>query len=539
MAAKPNHVASNQPSDYARSQKYIGVVLAARFLIGIDFGTLSARGVLIDVDANRQVDQVVVDFRHGLITPASPGSLDVSPEMVLHRPSDYLEACKEILRTLGGYKHILGIGIAATACSPLPVRADGSTFEATYPGDAHALIKLWKHRGAQRYADQLRQMHPRSLVNGESMFAKAAELADVRPVLWRETERYIEVGDWLVWQLTGNECRSLDFAAYKAHYQSGQGYPTELMKDLQFRLADPHPIATVAGSLSGDWLKDSLIVGEPRVSVAAIDSHAVISAVHMGEGPGILGVLGTSSSLLRLGGAPGVLPSGYEMGAFGAAAPDVWCCEAGQAAFGDVLAWFMDTFPIGLEKAEAFQLLKDQLSQRSPMQGRLLALDWFGGNRIPHRDKTLSGLLLGLNVETTPLDVCQALHESLSFGVRSIISSCGEAGFDTCTPTMAGTVALRNPYLMQTLCDVIGRPLRVAQLEFPSALGAAIHAAVASGIAEDLADGTDKFGCKNYVIYAPDPDRHLVYSDIYSIYLALVGDPVVTASMRRLASLSS
>jgi hypothetical protein len=106
MAAKPNHVASNQPSDYAPLQNSIGVVLAARFLIGIDFGTLSARGVLIDVDANRQVDQVVVSFRHGLITAASPGSLDVSPEMVLHRPSDYLEACKEILRTLGGYKHI-------------------------------------------------------------------------------------------------------------------------------------------------------------------------------------------------------------------------------------------------------------------------------------------------------------------------------------------------------------------------------------------------------------------------------------------------
>lgn len=513
--------------------------MVARFVIGIDFGTLSARGVLIDVNSSMQVGQVVVNFRHGLITASSPVYVDVSPEMVLHKPSDYLEACRHILRTLGTDRHVAGIGIAATACSPLPVRSDGTTFEAAYPDDPHALIKLWKHRGAQRYADRITQMNPRSLVNGEGMFAKAAELAEIRPVIWGETERFIEVGDWLVWQLTGNECRSLDFAAYKSLYRPGQGYPLELRNDLESRLADPHPIATVAGCLSGSWLKETLILGEPIVAVAAIDSHAVIPAAQMSDGPGFLGVLGTSSSFLRLGGPSEILPSGYEIGAFGAAAPDVWCCEAGQAAFGDVIAWFVDTFPVGFEKAEAFQFLENCMRNRSPMQGRLLALDWFGGNRIPHRDKTLSGLLLGLNVETTPLDVCQALHESLSFGVRSIINSCGEAEFETCIPTMAGTVALRNAYLMQTICDVIGRPLRVAQLEFPSALGAGIHAAVASGIVQDVTDGSQRFGCRSYLTYAPDPRRHSVYSDIYSVYLALANDPVLTASMRRLSDFSS
>lgn len=514
------------------------MVLAARFVIGIDFGTLSARGVLIDVNARRQVDQVVVSFPHGLITASNPFDFDVSPEMVLHKPSDYLDTCRKILRTLGSSRHIAGIGIATTACSPLPIRFDGSTFETAYPHDPHALIKLWKHRSAQPYADKITKRHPGSWVNGEGMFAKAAELADNRPVLWREAEKFIEVGDWLVWQLTGNECRSLDFAAYKSLYLPGQGYPKDFLDDLERRLAEPHSAATVAGYLSSSWLSETMIAGEPVVAVAAIDSHAVIPAVQTFGGPGFLGVLGTSSSFLRLGGHCGTVPPGYEIGAFGAAAPDLWCCEAGQAAFGDVIGWFVNTFPLGFENADAFQLLETSMRGRSPMQGRLLGLDWFGGNRVPHRDKSLSGLLLGLNVETTPLDVYQALHESLAFGVRSIINSCGDAEFETCIPTMAGTVALRNSYLMQTICDVLGRPIRVAQLEFPSALGAGIHAAVAGGIAQDFADGSQRFGCRSYINYVPDPDRCSVYSDMYSVYWALANDPVLTASMRKLASFS-
>lgn len=512
--------------------------LSRAYLIGMDFGTLSARGVLIDADRGHQVDHAIVPYRHGLLTAAPSDGVDLRTGAALHRPSDYLEACREVLSSLGTGKAILGIGIAATACSPLPVRTDGSTFEASHPREPHALIKLWKHSLAQPFAEAINHKSARGKVSGEGMFAKAAELAHECPDLWQQAGKFIEVGDWLVWQLVGAEHRSLDFAAYKTMYTRESGYPDDLVAGLTSKLGRPHAAGNVADCLSEEWLQTTGILGKPVVAVAMIDSHAVLPAVQVTGEPGFIGVLGTSSSFLRVGGRLGFLPRGYEAGAYGAVLPGLWCCEAGQAAFGDMLGWFVETVPARKGADHSFERYDTEMQLRLPAQGRLLALDWFGGNRVPHGDKSLSGLLLGLNVSTTPLDIYQALIEALAFGIRSIVEYGEADGLHIESPILAGTVALHNPYLAQTIADVLGRTVRVADLAYPTALGSAIHAAVASGVVSDFPEGASRFGCKSFTTFAPDGGRTAVYSEIYGSYSAMANDPVLKTAMKTLAALS-
>lgn len=513
--------------------------MAAQFLIGIDFGTASARGVLVDVETGREVGSAVSRYRTGLLHYDLDGGQSGRPRAALHRPADYIRSCLQILSELGNDREIAAVGIAATACSPLAVRDDGSTFEEEYPHNPHALVKLWKHGSSQPYAELVSRRVSKDgrirRFSGEGLVAKAEETATECPEIWRAAAKYIEVGDWIVWQLTGHECRSVDFASYKACYTEETGYPGDVVEGLSAKLSPPAGIGRVAGPVSPAWLTSTGMKGAPVVAVACIDSHAVLPAVQATGRPAFVGVLGTSSGFLRVGGQSGVLPDGYEAGAYNAAVPDEWCCEAGQAAFGDMMEWFMRTVPDASGSSQGFAWYNDQAACLRPAHGRLLALDWFGGNRVPFADKSLSGLILGLKIETTGVEIYQALVESLAFGVKAIVDYGEADGEHIAWPVFAGTVALENAYLIQTISDVIARPVRVAELKFATAVGAAIHGAVASGVAADFQEGARHFGCRSYKTVNPDSGRTKLYREIYKNYQALAHDPVIKAVMRQLA----
>ena len=332
-------------------------------LIGLDFGTESARGVRIDVATGREQAHCVHPYRHGVITRVLPDGGAVPAGFALQHPADYVEAAAVILTTLGAGQVIDGIGVDFTASSPLPAAADGTSLAARHPGDPHAFVKLWKHAGAQSQADRINARGGDHLadcggrVSGEWMLAKAAELREGAPGLWDEAARFIEGGDWLVWQLTGREVRSLDFAAYKAQYAASRGgYPADVVPGLLDRLATPSVVGSPAGELTGSWRERTGITGRAVVAVAAIDSHAVLPAVDAVRSGTLVGALGTSAAFLMLADKPHPLPPGIEAMATNAALPDLWCCEAGQAGFGDVLAWFVDTFPRSTDRATNFAL---------------------------------------------------------------------------------------------------------------------------------------------------------------------------------------
>ncbi len=194
--------------------------MSGGYIIGLDYGTLSARGVLIDAASGRIEASHTHTYRHRVMSDTLPDGTRLPPAWALQHAPDYTEAAEQILGTIGRGKIVHGIGLGFTASSPLPARADGTPLSVLYSDQPHAYVKLWKHQAAQPWADRLNAAHGKFMdpfggkVSAEWLLAKAAQLADEAPALWVAADRFIEGGDWLVWQFTGQEARSQGFAAY-------------------------------------------------------------------------------------------------------------------------------------------------------------------------------------------------------------------------------------------------------------------------------------------------------------------------------------
>lgn len=510
------------------------------YIIGLDYGSASARGVLLDIATGQEVASHVHDYRHGTLTNSLPDGTPLPRSWALQVADDYLEAAREILCRIGNGKRVRSIGLGFTASSPLPCRADGTPLHRIAPDAPHAYVKLWKHGAAQPQAERISARGGAWLdnfngkVSGEWLMAKAAQIAEEAPEIWAQTDKFIEGGDWLVWQLTGTEARGLGFAAYKAQFQDGHGYPDVGIPGMASRLTDPLPVGSPAGDLTDEWLADTGIVGPCSVAVAVIDSHVVLPAVGAVKAGTFVAALGTSAGVMMIDDQPPRLPKGIEGVAFNGALRDLWCYEAGQASFGDTLAWFVEAFPNGSTPAESFANYEAEARQIPAGANRLLALDWWNGNRVPHARSDLSGMILGLNMQTTSVDVYRALIEALCYGMRLMHDLFAQGGFDIGKVIMTSGLASRNALLIQTMADVLGREIIVPEIANATAVGAAIHGAVASEIVSDYADGATRFGARSNRTVTPDMAAHATYEQLFQNYRALVADPVLQDTMRKL-----
>lgn len=515
--------------------------MSATYVIGLDYGTGSARGVLLDAATGEQIASHMHAYRHDVMTQSLPDGTLLPRSWALQNAADYLEAAQEILDVLGRGRVIESIGLGFSASSPMPATTDGTALSELYPGEPHAYVKLWKHRAAQPYADAINRRGGAFLRNfggklsGEWLLPKAAEIAEEAPHIWAAAGRFIESGDWLVWQLTGSEVRSLGFAAYKAQYSEAEGYPQGIVPGLAERLSVPHRIGSSGGSLSDSWRARTGISGRAIVAVAVIDSHVVLPAVGAVSSGCLVGALGTSAVYLFLSEQFRPLPPGIEGVAKDGSVRDLWCYEAGQAGFGDTLAWFVKAFPRGADEAESFHIYNREAAGLEPGANHLVALDWWNGNRVPLADSNLSGLLLGLTTETTGVGIYRALMESLCFGARTVVDLFEAGDFAIDRIILTSGLAQNNPLLVQIMADVLGRTVEVPTIAHATAVGAAVHGAVAAELVSGFAEGTARFGARTFTPYQPRPENTAAYHVLYCHYRALCNSRTVRDAMHDLS----
>lgn len=537
------------------------------YTIGIDFGTESARAVVVDTGSGRVATTATFVYPHGVIDRILPGRTEpLPPDWALQHPGDWLQALEVLLRAAaerGDPADIIGIGVAFTSCTVLPATAGGMPLclLPDFAHDPHAWPKLWKHHAAQPYADRINAARERpggtflefygGKTSSEWLWAKGWQmLAESRPVA-RGTDRWIEGGDWIVWQLTGAEVRSACQAGYKAHWQKDAGYPAVAflgmldpeLPTLLTRLGSPTPVAQQAGGLLPVWAaRTGLRPGTP-VAVAVIDAHAGMPAVGAAEPGRLVAIMGTSTCHLLVDGRrhavpgiSGVVEDGILPGLFG--------YEAGQASVGDIFQWFVRTaVPARLGTGDAvFQSLEGQAAQLRPGEAGVLALDWWNGCRTPLVDADLSGLLVGLTVTTEPHEVYRALLESTAFGTRRVIETFEAGGVAIREVIACGGLAEHNALLLQLTADIIGREVQAAPVPHASAVGSAIYAAAATGSAAggyaELRDAIRRMGATDRTTYRPRAAAQRVYASLYQDYLGLAryfgeGGTTVMERLRR------
>ncbi|MFW6035076.1 MAG: FGGY-family carbohydrate kinase, partial [Halothermotrichaceae bacterium] len=212
--------------------------------------------------------------------------------------------------------------------------------------------------------------------------------------------------------------------------------------------------------------------------------------------------------------------------------PGYYGYEACQSAVGDIFDWFINNAVPGeyYEKAEKlgmniFQYLQSKAEKLAPGENGLLALDWWNGNRSILNDADITGMILGMNLQTKPEEVFRALIEATAYGTNKIIETFEESGVRIDELYACGGLPRKNEMLMQIYADVIGKEIKIADSKETPALGAAMHGAVAAGSKkggyEDIFKSADKMAGIKEKRYTPITENHKIYSRIYQEYSKL------------------
>lgn len=521
-----------------------------QYVIGVDFGTLSGRALLVRVSDGAEIATSVCEYEHAVLENTLPKSgVKLPPDWALQVPSDYVDVLKktipEVLKASGiDSTKVIGIATDFTACTVLPVTKDGTPLSeiAEFADNPHSYVKLWKHHSAQPYADRITELaHERretwitrygGKISSEWEFAKALEILEEAPEIYEAMDRWVEAADWIIWQLCGKYVRNVCTAGYKGMLQDGK-YPSEeylealnpKFKKFTFEKLDHEigQLGSVAGTLSTEA---ALWTGLPEgiaVAVGNVDAHVTSAAANAVKPGQMVAIMGTSTChvmvsdvLAEVPGMCGVVPGGIIAGKLG--------YEAGQSGVGDIFAWFSNNFVSNeyqdRARSEGLDIHNylSKLAQKQPVAAHgLVALDWQNGNRSTLVDHELSGLILGMTLATKPEEIYRALVESTAFGAKKIVNTFNESGVPVKEFIAAGGL-IKNKFVMQIYADVLNMPISIIKSPQGPALGSAIHAAVAAGAYADVVEAAAVMGGIEKERFIPIPQNVKIYNKLFDYY---------------------
>lgn len=543
----------------------------SKYVIGVDFGTDSVRSVLVDTGDGREVGSAVFYY------PRWRAGQYCSPAANQFRqhPRDYIEGLEQsILEALsqapaGAAGQVVGIAIDTTGSTPVAVDKSGTPL-ALLPGfeeEPDAMFILWKDHTAIAEAAEINELcakwaidysrYEGGIYSSEWFWAKILKTLRTNKAVRQAAYSWAEHCDWIPFLLTGGADvhqmkRSRCAAGHKAlWHEAFGGLPPNsffvaldpLLDGLVDRLyKETYTSDVAAGKLSKEWAQKLGLSTEVLVSVGAFDAH--MGAVGGQIEPYYLSkVMGTSTCdmlVAPMNGGEEKLVGGICGQVDGSVIPGMLGLEAGQSAFGDVYAWFKNLLAWTLDEVVGkSRLLDDSLKQQlieeasgriipeltaaaqqiPPGASGIIALDWLNGRRTPDANQALKGAILGLNLGSDAPKIFRALVEATCFGAKKIVDRFQEEGVPIKGVIGLGGVAKKSPFVMQTMADVLNRPIKIARSEQTCALGAAMFAATTAGLYDNVADAMEQMGSGFDAEYHPHAERAAIYEKIYEEYM--------------------
>lgn len=542
-------------------------------IIGIDYGTDSVRSVLVDA-AGKRLAESVHQYRRwsdGLYC-------DSTRNQFRHHPFDYLEGLEntleEMLRSVPEQvvRQVRGIAVDTTGSTPVAVDERGKplALSRAFDENPNAMFILWKDHTAVKEAGEITDLarswegldytkYVGGIYSSEWFWAKMLHtIRDDRKVR-NAAYSWVELCDWIPYELTGKTDvhamkRSRCAAGHKAmwHKEFG-GLPSQeflnrldpLLNGIRDRLyQQTYTSDQPAGTLSSEWAGKLGLSEEVVIGVGAFDAH--MGAVGGEIEPYYLSrVMGTSTCDILVAPYEDVednLVEGICGQVDGSVIPGMVGLEAGQSAFGDVYAWFKDLIrePVDSvisdsellsedQKRALTQELNDRLleiisrqaSEIQEVDTGILAIDWLNGRRTPDANQLLKGAVQGLDLGTDAARIFKALVEATCFGARAIVERFRDEGIPIKGIIGLGGVAKKSPFVMQTLANILGMSIKIVKSDQACAMGAAMFAAAASGLFEDVREAMESMGQGFGNVYEPEEEKVAVYEELYEEYQSL------------------
>ena len=527
------------------------------YALGLDYGTLSVRALLLDLQTGAEAATAEYVYPHGIMTQCLPDGTPLPEGFALEHPVDFMAGLEAVIAgvlekgQVDG-SQVAGIGLDVTSPTVLPVDAQGMPLccKPEFASHPHAWMKLWKHHGAEEISRRLLEVAQRrkerwlteggGILGSEWFICKATELAVNDPEVFANTYSFLEAADWLVWQLTGNHVRSFTIAGCTGSYLESRGYPSKAFFRAAYPQAQSVPdklqgtflrLGQTAGGLLPEMAKRLGLQPQTPVGIGTLDSHAGVIGCGASKVAEAVIVVGTSGCTMvnanYIGGIPGIFGAAQD-----ANIPGLYGYEGSQNCVGDMLSWYVENcvpysyyLAAQQEKKTIHQYLMKKAEKLQPGQSGVVALDWFNGVRTPYMDTSLTATISGLTIRTKPEEIYRALLEAAAFGQRRILELLMQGGCPVERIIAGGGIPGKNPLMMQIYADVCKRPICLSVSKNASALGSAILGACAAGQSHTgckrIPELIDKYIRSSDTVYLPDPDRGRIYDALYAQYLRL------------------
>ncbi|MEN9907811.1 MAG: hypothetical protein RLZZ540_952 [Bacteroidota bacterium] len=543
------------------------------YVIGLDYGSDSVRAVLIDTENGQELASDVCHYKRW----KNKQYCNPSINQFRQHPLDHIEGLESTIKNIVTSSKvdpslIKSICIDTTGSSPVPVTEDGTPLALTaeFAENPNAMMVLWKDHTAINEANEINELaanwggedftkYEGGIYSSEWFWAKILHIAREDEAVRNAAYTWLEHCDLMTYLLIDNKDlktfkRSRCAAGHKAMWhEDWNGLPPEeflgklhpYLAQLRGKLYDEtYTSDLVAGTLNQEWATKLGLTTDTIIAVGTFDAHSGAVGAKIDE-YALVRVMGTSTCDIIVSAKENVgskTVKGICGQVDGSVIPGYIGLEAGQSAFGDVLAWFKDTLSWPLDnlvynsailsdeqKAQLKEEVESNFIKTLTEQAEAIplsesiptALDWVNGRRTPDANQGLKSAMTNLSLGTKAPHIFKALINSICFGSKKIVDRFEEEGVRIDSVIGIGGVARKSPFIMQTLANVLNKPIKVCASDQAPALGAAIYAAVAAGIYPNVIEAAKKMGSDFESEYFPQADKIEKYQELMDSYSEL------------------
>jgi len=495
--------------------------MAKSYLLGVDIGTYSSKGVLVEADTGNVISEHVIE--HTLSMP-KPGWVEHDPDQTWW--GEFVSICREVLeKSAVQSEHIKGVGVSGIGPCVLPVDASGNPLRQAilYGIDTRAsdeITYLEKELGRENIF-KYSATHLSSSSNGP----KILWIKNHEPEIYTKTRWFFTSQSYIVYKLTGR--------AVMDKYTACTYAPLIDVENIRWRedlddlitpigkLPDMCWSCEIAGYITAQAAQQTRLKEGTPVIAGTLDSAAEAISAGVAEFGDMMMMFGSSNSFILK--TDRLVPTDNYW-ALNWLEPDTFAFVGGMSTVGSLTRWFRDNLsPLELSDQKthgknAYAALSELLNDSPPGARGLVALPYFEGERTPMYDPNAKGVLFGLTLKHTRADIYRALLESIGFGIRhNFDGMIAEYIYPKRILAVGG--GARNLAWMQIISDIANIEMSIPDQQIGSSYGDAFLAGVGVGLFSNLGE------IKKWVRYthhiSPDPKATASYQPLYRIYREL------------------
>ncbi len=541
-----------------------------KYIIGLDYGSDSCRAIITDASNGKEIATAVKYYPRWM----EGKYCDPKANQYRQHPLDYIEGLEATVKEAlskspaGTAENVVGMAFDTTGSTPVLTDKDGTPLALLpeFAENPNAMFVLWKDHTAIKEAAEINSLAKKwkidytayegGIYSSEWVWAKMLHVLREDEKVRKAAYSWVEHCDWLPGLITGN-CkpetmpRSRCASGHKAMWhKSWNGLPSEefltkldpILAGYRSRLySETFPSDVKVGNLTEEWAKRLGLTTNVAVAVGAFDCHmgAVGAQIKPGDFVRVIGTSTCDIMAVPYNEIGNKLIPGICGQVDGSVIPGMVGLEAGQSGFGDIYAWFKRVLEwpvrqligksnlIDLETKEKLiaevtdsiipELTKE--AEKIPVsESTIIATDWMNGRRTPDANQLLKGSITGLTLGSTAPLIFRALVEATAFGSKAIVDRFLENGIEIKEVIGIGGISLKSPFVMQTLADVLGMPIKVAKSEQACAFGAAMFGAVVAGVYPTVEKAQKAMGQGFAFEYYPNKENHKLYAELYKKY---------------------